>query len=133
MAVEAAAAANSAHIRRKSIGGRPFKSSPDLTLLLENLSKEARIEPARLRLSGPLGEGAYASVRRAELRAGASLPGGEADTRQVAVKFLHQQLLEDAEQVQLFVQEVELLRTLRHRWASGTRVCRRYSLAPLRQ
>jgi serine/threonine protein kinase len=39
----------------------------------------------------------------------------EARDRMVAVKILRKELLEDPEQVQLFVREVALLRKLRHR------------------
>ncbi|PSC71652.1 Dual specificity kinase shkE isoform B [Micractinium conductrix] len=89
--------------------------------LRDLVGTDSFIDPPRLRMVKHLGEGAFAKVQLAEL-----YPEGETPTagqgskevrgvREVAVKTLRRELLEDAEQVQLFVKEVQLMRKLRHR------------------
>ncbi|KAL4442953.1 hypothetical protein ABPG77_008444 [Micractinium sp. CCAP 211/92] len=96
-------------------------------LLRSRLHRDVFIDPARLRTVRALGEGAFGRTHRAELAPeGAATPTrtitgrtrGSRDQpkpRDVAVKTLRRELLEDSETVLLFVKEVELLKTLRHR------------------
>jgi serine/threonine protein kinase len=79
-----------------------------LSALSLSATTPAAIEPCKLKLKACLGQGAYATVRLAEL-----LPtsGSYSSPRAVAVKTLHRQL-HTAEEIELFVREGELLRTL---------------------
>lgn len=97
--------------------------SSGLGFLKDHLSSEVFIDPSCLRTGRALGQGASGQTHRAELALEGGASGGQGrspcgargSTREVAVKTLRRELLEDPEQVLLFVHEVELLRTLRHR------------------
>lgn len=87
------------------------------------------IDPRRLRLRKSLGAGAFANVKAAQLRPGAPSSAAEYGalsrdgSSEVAVKVLRPELLPHPHQVQQFLKEVDLLRSLRHRcgwgWACG--------------
>lgn len=119
-----------------SQAGRARTRSSELSLLAEGLNSEAAIDSDRLKFRGVLGTGAFATVRAAELRPPPggnprSDCGGAAAPRQVAVKTLHCRL-HNAQEIELFMHEAELLRTLRHRCAGRAnpdaqrRCCWRY-------
>lgn len=105
------------------------KAANRFQTLRDLIGTDAYIEPSRLELVKALGEGAFAKVQLACLLpaedAGSGMNGGSGSGkngggaqqpgRQVAVKTLRQELLEDPDQVQLFVKEVALLRKLRSR------------------
>jgi hypothetical protein len=108
--------------------GAAIRAASSAFLELRNslTCNEAYIEPSRLKMIRALGEGAFASMRHAELRpasgqllavAAAGRSSGRVHTapRQVAVKTLRKELLGDPEQVQLFAKEVSMLRKQRHR------------------
>jgi hypothetical protein len=95
------------------------KAAPKFQTLRDLIGGDSYIDPARLKLGRALGEGAFAKVQLAELLPADGSSGGK--PRQVAVKALRQELLQDPEQVQLFGKEVALLRKLRHRWVGRGR------------
>ncbi|KAL4853620.1 CMP-sialic acid transporter 1 [Chlorella vulgaris] len=79
------------------------------------------IDPRRLKLRKNLGAGAFANVKAAQLRPGAPSSAAEYGalsrdgSSEVAVKVLRPELLPHPHQVQQFLKEVDLLRSLRHR------------------
>ena len=112
-------------------------SSAFLELRTSLTCNEAYIEPSRLKMIRAIGEGAFASMRHAELRPASGSPmaaaagsGGRGRVRtaprQVAVKTLRKELLGDLEQVQLFAKEVSMLRKQRHRCAAAADSRRRH-------
>ncbi|PRW56224.1 Dual specificity kinase shkE [Chlorella sorokiniana] len=104
------------------------KATGRFQTLRDLIGTDAYIEPSRLELVKALGEGAFAKVQLARLLpaegaasgtdgsgGGKGGSGARQPGRQVAVKTLRHELLEDPGQVQLFVKEVALLRKLRNR------------------
>ena len=83
--------------------------------LRDMVGPEAYVSQANLRNIRPLGRGAFAEVTLAALPP----EGKEGEERRVAVKTLHKNLLEDPDEVALFLKEVKLLRKLKHRWVQG--------------
>ncbi|KAG1667274.1 hypothetical protein FOA52_012563 [Chlamydomonas sp. UWO 241] len=82
--------------------------------ILEELLGNLFIHPDRLKNEGTLGEGAYATVFRAQLAPPAGdLQGGPATL--VAVKCLKPSVLESNEQLKDFLMEANVMRKMRHR------------------
>eukprot|EP00878_Enallax_costatus_P022758 GHUV01024165.1.p1 GENE.GHUV01024165.1~~GHUV01024165.1.p1 ORF type:complete len:396 (+),score=103.79 GHUV01024165.1:320-1507(+) len=77
---------------------------------LRDMTADVYIDPSCLKAIKVLGEGAYATVQQAWYT-----PKGSSSRKMVAVKYLRGELFKNAEDLQLFRQEIELMRKLRQR------------------
>lgn len=129
---EAAAGSSGApELERSSVGSgwtsarrvvAAVRASHRFYTLRDLIAADCFVDSRRLTFRKALGEGSFAKVQLAELRPTAGLPaeatacGDDAwATSLVAVKRLRQELVGDSKHAELFVQEVMLLRKLRHR------------------